>query len=32
MAKLKDEVGNKYGKLTVISRAGTKNGYATWNC
>lgn len=26
------EVGRKYGKLTVISRAGSDNGYALWRC
>ena len=26
------EVGNKYGKLTVISREGSTNGYALWRC
>lgn len=31
-AKIKDEVGHKYGKLTVISFAYTKNSNAYWNC
>jgi hypothetical protein len=26
------EIGNKYGKLTVISRNGSVNGYALWHC
>lgn len=26
------EIGNKYGKLTVISRDGSINGYALWRC
>lgn len=30
---VKDEVGNKYGHLTVVARAGSdKNGAATWEC
>lgn len=32
MADLKNEIGNVYDYLTVIERAGTKNGYATWWC
>ena len=32
MGSLKNEIGNKYGLLTVIERAGTKQGYATWKC
>ena len=27
-----DEIGNRYGKLVVIRRAGTKAKYATWLC
>ena len=27
-----DETGNKYGKLTVLSFAYTKDGFAYWNC
>ena len=28
-----DEIGNKYGKLTVISRGeNDKSGKARWNC
>lgn len=26
------EIGNKYGKLTVVSRNGSVNGYALWRC
>lgn len=26
------EIGKKYGKLTVLSRAGSENGYALWRC
>jgi len=30
---VKDEIGNKYGHLTVIARAGSdKNGQAIWEC
>ena len=30
---IKDELGNKYGKLLVLSRGfNTKSGTATWNC
>ena len=33
MASLKDEVGNKYGYLTVIERAeNDKEGRARWLC
>lgn len=32
MALLKNEIGNKYGLLTVVDRAGSKDGYATWKC
>ena len=32
MAKRKDEIGNKYGKLTVIGRAENRNSQACWNC
>lgn len=32
MAKLKNEIGNTYGKLTVISRGKNKGSSATWNC
>ena len=28
----KDEIGNRYGKLTVIEYAGIKNGKALWKC
>lgn len=28
----KDITGQKFGRLTVISRSGTKNRKATWNC
>ncbi len=29
----KDETGNRYGRLTVLTRAGTsKNRTATWHC
>lgn len=31
-AHLKDETGKKYGRLTVLSRAGTKSHCATWLC
>ena len=31
-AHLKDETGKKYGYLTVLHRAGTKNNCATWLC
>ena len=33
-SRIKDETGNRYGKLTVIDFAGThgKNAVATWNC
>ena len=27
-----DEIGNKYGKLIVESREGTRGSKATWNC
>lgn len=29
---LKNEVGNKYGKLTVVEYIGIKNGKALWKC
>ena len=34
MAKVKDEVGNKYGRLTVLERAeaNSKRGEARWIC
>ncbi|MBQ7705132.1 MAG: hypothetical protein IJT73_06890 [Selenomonadaceae bacterium] len=32
MGKLKDLTGLKFGRLTVIERAGSKNGFATWRC
>ena len=32
VAELKDEIGNIYGYLTVIGRAGSKDKYATWWC
>lgn len=33
MMKYKDEVGKKYGRLTVIERAGSNaSGYALWKC
>lgn len=32
MAKIKNEIGNTYGKLTVISRGKNKGTSATWNC
>ena len=31
-AHLKDETGKRYGYLTVLYRAGTKNNCATWLC
>lgn len=30
--RIKDEVGNTYGKLTVISFSHTSNSHAYWNC
>ena len=30
--KIKDEIGNRYGKLLVVSFAYTKNANAYWNC
>lgn len=30
--RLIDQAGNKYGRLMVVSRAGTQTGKATWNC
>lgn len=32
MSRVKDETGNKYGLLTVLERAGSKNGKAAWLC
>ena len=32
MAKLISEIGNEYGRLKVIERAGSKNNYALWLC
>ena len=33
MSRVKNEVGNKYGRLTVIERAGsTSGGIALWKC
>jgi hypothetical protein len=32
MTKLIDRTGNKYHHLTVMSRAGSNGGKATWNC
>ena len=32
MAQLIDEVGNKYGRLTVVSLAGTQNNRGLWHC
>ena len=29
---VKDEIGNKYGHLTVIARAGSSGGQAIWEC
>lgn len=29
MSRVKNEKGNKYGNLTVLERAGSKNGKAT---
>ena len=29
---IKNEINNRYGKLTVISFAETKNSFAYWNC
>ncbi len=29
---IKDEIGNRYGKLTVIEYAGIRNGKALWKC
>jgi hypothetical protein len=26
------EIGKRYGKLTVVARSGSVNGYATWHC
>lgn len=31
-AKLKDETGNRYGMLVVISRAENTDKHARWNC
>lgn len=28
----KDEIGNRYGKLTVVEYSGTKHGKALWKC
>jgi len=30
--RIKDEVGSKYGRLTVLSRAGSVRGHAAWLC
>lgn len=32
MSRVKNEIGNKYGLLTVIERAGSKSGKAAWLC
>ena len=32
MSKVKNEIGNKYGLLTVLNRNGSKNGKAAWLC
>jgi hypothetical protein len=33
MSAIKNEIGNKYGLLTVIGRAeNNKNGRARWTC
>jgi hypothetical protein len=32
MIALKNRIGEKYGKLTVLSRADNKAGGAAWNC
>ena len=32
ISRVKDEIGNRYGKLIVKSFAYTKNGKAYWNC
>lgn len=33
MSNLKDEIGKRYGRLTVLSRGpNTKSGLAQWNC
>lgn len=32
MGTLIDETGNRYGRLTVIERAPSENGYARWIC
>ena len=32
MSRVKNEVGNKYGKLIVLERSGSKNGKAAWLC
>ena len=32
MTNLTDMTGQKIGRLTVLSRAGTNGGNATWNC
>ena len=30
--RLKELIGQRFGKLTVVRRAGTKNSHSTWNC
>ena len=32
MGKALDLTGQRYGRLTVLSRAGSKNGHTTWLC
>lgn len=32
MSRVKDEVGNTYGNLTVTSRKGSIRGFAAWEC
>ena len=32
MSRVKNEIGNKYGLLTVIERAGSNSGKAAWLC
>ena len=32
MGKFEDLTGQKFGRLTVIKRAGTQNGHSTWLC
>ena len=32
MSKVKNEIGNVYGKLTVVASSPSKNGRAMWLC